>query len=231
MGAVLKYWNGSAWVAKPLKYWNGSAWVAKTLKYWSGSAWISGAATVVYQDNFNRADANLEASPVASGGWSWVHDGLIAGAFAIASNALKSVTTNATGSIYKTPALASLDQYVQYRTTTTTVGTGPFVCCRVTDANNFIGIRTGNGTVVGQIEVYRRVSGTLSSLYSSATGAYVVGDIIRLEVSGTTFTVKKNGTVVTGPTAIGATFSSLPAGMLARNTSNMTFEDFEAGTL
>ena len=26
-GAVLKYWNGSAWVAKTLKYWNGSAWI------------------------------------------------------------------------------------------------------------------------------------------------------------------------------------------------------------
>ena len=26
MAATLKYWNGSAWVAKPFKYWTGSAW-------------------------------------------------------------------------------------------------------------------------------------------------------------------------------------------------------------
>jgi hypothetical protein len=37
---VLKYWNGSSWVAKPLKYWNGSAWAVKTLKYWNGSSWV-----------------------------------------------------------------------------------------------------------------------------------------------------------------------------------------------
>ena len=36
----IKYWNGSAWVAKPVKYWNGSSWVAKPLKRWNGSAWV-----------------------------------------------------------------------------------------------------------------------------------------------------------------------------------------------
>ena len=35
----LKYYNGSAWVAKPVKYYNGSAWVTKQLKYYNGSSW------------------------------------------------------------------------------------------------------------------------------------------------------------------------------------------------
>ena len=35
----IKYWNGSAWVAKPIKYWTGSAWVQKPLKFWDGTAW------------------------------------------------------------------------------------------------------------------------------------------------------------------------------------------------
>ena len=35
----LKYWNGSAWVAKSLKYWNGSAWTTKVLKGYNGSTW------------------------------------------------------------------------------------------------------------------------------------------------------------------------------------------------
>ena len=39
-GTALKYWTGSAWVAKPLKRWNGSSWVAATLKRWNGSAWV-----------------------------------------------------------------------------------------------------------------------------------------------------------------------------------------------
>lgn len=36
----IKYWNGSAWIAKPVKYWNGSAWVTKPLNHWNGSIWI-----------------------------------------------------------------------------------------------------------------------------------------------------------------------------------------------
>lgn len=32
----LKYWTGTAWVAKPVKY-NG---VEKTLKRWNGSTWV-----------------------------------------------------------------------------------------------------------------------------------------------------------------------------------------------
>jgi len=44
-GAVLavvriKFWDGVAWVAKPLKVWTGSAWVEKTLKRWDGSQWV-----------------------------------------------------------------------------------------------------------------------------------------------------------------------------------------------
>ena len=40
-GSTIKYWTGSAWVAKPLKRWNGTAWVAVTaLKRWNGSAWV-----------------------------------------------------------------------------------------------------------------------------------------------------------------------------------------------
>jgi hypothetical protein len=38
--SLLKVWNGSAWVAKPVKVWSGSAWVTKPVKTWNGSAWI-----------------------------------------------------------------------------------------------------------------------------------------------------------------------------------------------
>ena len=37
-GAILKVWNGSAWVKKILKRWNGSAWVPAVMKvYKAGS--------------------------------------------------------------------------------------------------------------------------------------------------------------------------------------------------
>ena len=39
-GPATKYFDGTAWVGKPLKYWTGSAWVAKPLKRWNGTAWV-----------------------------------------------------------------------------------------------------------------------------------------------------------------------------------------------
>ena len=39
-GGLMKVWNGSAWVEKPVKVWTGSAWVAKPVKVWNGSAWV-----------------------------------------------------------------------------------------------------------------------------------------------------------------------------------------------
>jgi hypothetical protein len=40
-GPQINYWNGTAWVLKPLKRWDGAAWVNdKVLKYWNGTAWV-----------------------------------------------------------------------------------------------------------------------------------------------------------------------------------------------
>lgn len=40
MQGNIKFWNGAAWLTKPVKYWNGSAWVTKPVKRWNGSAWV-----------------------------------------------------------------------------------------------------------------------------------------------------------------------------------------------
>jgi hypothetical protein len=37
---VVKVWNGSAWVQKPLKVWDGTAWATKPVKAWSETAWF-----------------------------------------------------------------------------------------------------------------------------------------------------------------------------------------------
>lgn len=39
-GGLVKVWNGTAWVEKPIKVWNGTAWVQKPLKRWNGTAWV-----------------------------------------------------------------------------------------------------------------------------------------------------------------------------------------------
>lgn len=39
-----KYWDGTAWVLKPLKYWDGTSWVEKLVRRWGGSSWIPALA-------------------------------------------------------------------------------------------------------------------------------------------------------------------------------------------
>ena len=188
----------------------------------------------LFSDDFNRADANLEASPAASGGGNWTHDGLIIGGISIVSNQLRCNTTGSTGSAYKTPNLGSLNQYVQFKAANISSATGPFVCCRLADADNFIGIRVGNAGANGQIEVYRRTTGTLSSRYASSGGAVALNDIVRLEVDGTgvsgdAFRVYVNGSLHTSGT-IGGALTSSGTGLVARTiASNPWIDDFEAG--
>ncbi len=204
------------------KLYVGSSLVSKV---YAGSNLVWTAPAAALLDNFNRADAALESSPVASGGWSWVHDGLVAAAFAVFGNQLRGNTTNSTGSAYKTPAVGSADHYVQYKVGVL-ASSGPFCCCRLTDRSNFVGVRNDGST----IEVYRRVAGSLSSLF--AGGSVALGDIVRLECSGTNWTVKKNGTIVSGPTAIGSgALTSGDTGVVARTTTGNFFDDFEAGKL
>lgn len=38
-GGLMNYWNGSAWVPKPMKAWTGSVWKQGVLKFWNGSFW------------------------------------------------------------------------------------------------------------------------------------------------------------------------------------------------
>lgn len=38
---LIKVWNGSSWVRKPIKVWNGTLWVQKPVKVWSGANWVT----------------------------------------------------------------------------------------------------------------------------------------------------------------------------------------------
>jgi hypothetical protein len=191
---------------------------------------VTVSSALVYADTFDRASAALEASPVASGGWSWVHDGAIAGAVQISAQKLQANTLDTTGSAYTTPDLGGINNYVQYVAQSTTMNVGSFMSPRLTDKNTFLGIRSGNSAADGQIEVYSRISGTFTNLYRSASNAFTVGDTLRLEASGSTWTVKKNGVVLqTG--AIPAGLTGTKAGTIARSVIGTWADTFEAGTL
>jgi hypothetical protein len=227
----MKHWSGSAWVEKPTKVWSGSAWVAKPVKVWDGGQWVVRPPVVggptVYADTFDRANANLEASPVASGGWSWTHDGLIAGAARIASNHVESPTGDSNGSAYFTPDLGSADHYVQFSIYQIAAANGSFFCCRLQDRLNYIGIRAN----ANALQVYRRVAGAFTSLYLGSPGSAATNDVFKIVVQGSNFTAYRNGAVLTGPTAIGAVLTATKAGLNARSGGLPMGDNFECGTL
>jgi hypothetical protein len=37
--AILRRWNGTAWVKASLQRWTGSTWTNAVLRFWTGSAW------------------------------------------------------------------------------------------------------------------------------------------------------------------------------------------------
>ena len=181
---------------------------------------------MAFTDNFNRANANLESSPTSSGGGDWTHDGLIVGALAISSNALRCATTNATGSAYKSVNQGTSDHYAQYKVAVLG-SSGAFVCCRLADRSNFVGVRN-DGSV---IEVYRRVSGTLTGLYTSGSGAVALNDVLRLECNGTNWALKKNGSPVTNGAIGAAGLTSSDTGVVARTVTATFADDVEFGPL
>ena len=200
------------------------------------SSWmneVTGAGP--YGDDFNRANTILEGSTATGAigsGWSWGDDGFLAGALSIVSNQVFCNTTDATGSAYLAAVLDSDDQYVQFQTTSTTGPTGSFHALRMTDRNNFVGIRAGFGTSNGQVEIYRRVGGALTQLYTTAASFFVLGDVIRLEVSGGNYTAYKNGVAFkTDLINDGGALTGRKAGIVARSSSGVLADMFETGSL
>jgi hypothetical protein len=192
-----------------------------------------------HADSFNRSNADLEASATASGGWTWTHDGAISGALSIVSNQLRNNTADAVGSAYKSPDTGDLNQYVQFKALNVTALTGPFVCLRLADRNNFVGIRVGSSAFGGgELEVYLRNSGTFTALYnSSASNEIAENDLMRFEVSGTgvsgdAWRVYKNGALIRSGSNIVAAMTSTRQGLVARALAFQPWiDDYEAGAL
>ena len=191
-------------------------------------------------ENFNRSNADLEIFqplPLAAGHGHI--DGAISGALSIVSNQIRCNTSSSTGSAYKSPDPGSLSQFVEFRVANVGHTTGPFICCRFADSNNFIGVRVGSASHGGgEVEVFRRNSGSFTLLRVAASGAEAaVNDFIRLEVegngsSGDAWRVYRNGTLDYSGT-IGEAMTSNHQGLLARTNASFDpwIDDYEAGAL
>mgnify|MGYP001609199059 CR=1 FL=1 len=106
-------------------------------------------------------------------------------------------------------------------------------------SGNYIGVavRTQNGAHSGygaysdsgtNVKIVKWVTGTPTDLYTGAV--FSPGNIIRLEISGTSLTLKKNGVTVTSTTD--ATFSSGLPGIVGKGNSTLSRGDnFYAGSI
>lgn len=106
-------------------------------------------------------------------------------------------------------------------------------------SGNYIGtaVRTQDGVFSGYFvytdsntayQIQKYVNGVQTILVNNAGTPFQAGDVLRLEISGTTLTLKRNGSVVT--TTTDATFSSGRPGVAGNGTATTTRgDDWSAG--
>lgn len=172
---------------------------------------------MAFTDAFTRADENLEASA------NWTRVDGAAGAGAVRSNQFAQLSS--TNTAYQCPDQGSADHYSQATTAVSGSWTG-FLSIRTTDSNNFIGTRPNGST----IELYKRVSGTFTSLGSAAANTGI-GAVYYLEGSGNNLTVKVDSVTKIGPISETALNTVTRSGIVVRTTLNPTLDNFESGTL
>lgn len=191
-------------------------------------------------DDFNRADTDvftgLGTATVAtvSQGWSWTS---VNGVQFINSNQ----AINSSGFCYSRAEtdLASGDHYAQIKLKTTTNGVD-------FDFGDLVGVtaRYASGANSGYIGYVRGTdntaniavltAGTIGTpLMTSAPLTLAVNDVLRIEVSSNTISLKINGVDVVTPVTDNTYLSSVKrTGFWSRaNTFTMFMDDFQAGDL
>lgn len=143
-------------------------------------------------------------------GWTRV-DGTAGWAAINASNGLKCTTSDTSGAAYTAPDCGTANHYAQ----AVINGSGNCfaACVRVVDRSNFIGGRVSGSTW----ELYKRVSGTLTLVGSSASG-FTGGDVMKVEISGTSAALYKNGaSQASGTVSDGAFTGITKVGLVPRS--------------
>jgi hypothetical protein len=167
--------------------------------------------TTVATDDFNRADStDLGTTPVGSKAWSiLLGTGVTAGTAGISTNrALIQSRTATSGWV-----VASIDSGATNHRVTAKIATGPSnlhaLIFSAVDANNFMYVHadaSGGGWTIKRVAAGAVVTGETVT----PGGTPVSGDLIDVEINGTTVTVRINGTVIHS-----ATWANRPMGSKA----------------
>lgn len=208
----------------------------KTYAAFAGAAAGGGGGVTLISDNFNRANTTAGLGASSDGTWSWTEVGQNAG---IQSNQAYGPVTS--GTQYDPQAaidLASADHWCQV-TYPATAGApsgnwGVHVRYNSTSPLTYYSLIFRSS--LSRYELWKCVSGTNTMIASgpTTTAAAVVGDTIKLQVTGSSLTGYQNGVAITGINAVSDTSisSGLRTGlqMQAIGGGNTRLDDFSAGT-
>ena len=173
------------------------------------------ARTLVASDNFNRADE----SPLSGGGnWATVTG---FNNFRIVSNQVTQVTEPSDTAARYSGVTWPDDQWSQVTIADATLQNGgPAVRMNTSGtASSYVFV-----VVASEYRIYRISSGSATSI-ASAAGTFANGDVLYLEIQGTTLIAKKNGVQVL--TVTDATHSAGGAGIHGFSVSAL--DDWSAG--
>ena len=150
---------------------------------------------------------------------------VLSGAFAINTNSVYSNSAAADTMARWTPGAFSENQFSEMILSPLTSGSYVGVAVRAQ-----AGAHSGYGAYsdTNNVKIIKRVAGTETVLYTGT--AFADGDRIRLEMVGTTLTLKQNGAVIT--TVTDSAFSTGRPGIIGHgNATGARGDDFYAGSL
>lgn len=185
--------------------------------------WRQVSSLVSVSDDFNRANAT-------SLGGNWT---LNKGTFGINTNALYPRTASDDCAAFWNAASFAANQFAQGTITAIAADSfaiGVAVRCNTSAVASFyFAYAYRNVSPNVDVEIGKYVSGTYTSL--TTTTGWVVNDVLRLEISGTTLTLKRNGSTLT--TTSDSSLSSGSPGISGYGSSsaNAKLDNWSGGDL
>lgn len=194
-------------------------------------AWlaISPAFAATTIDTFGGTAGTDLASHTPNSGGPWSFVGGTLGSLALSGSNTLNLAGGSSGTLYSVPVGAN-NMYAAETLGANFQGSQRFwLCVRVIDIDNFYYL-TRNGTTTWILA--KRVSGASTTINTFTTATTGVGDVVRLEVSGSSLTMYLNG--VSQGSASDGTFASGSAAGLRTGTSSLFADQisrFESGAL
>ena len=176
---------------------------------------------MTFTDNFNRDNENVEASA------DWTKLSGDAGAAKVVTNKVD-FTDASPEPAYICPDQGSANHYTQIVRPEGSAGNYFECCIRLTDFNNWIGMRRGTSS---KWQLFKRESGGFTVLGDSVTPAPTAGDVVYLEGDGDSITLKVNSSTIVGPITESFNNTETRQGFVNRVVRLNALDDFEAAAL